>query len=130
MVFVFADAPWSGSGVWRCRPDAIWRLTPVALVERIKEQRQVLAAAAPLVKPGGRLVYATCSVLPSENEQQTEWFLENHSGFARQPWTQLWQMAAEGAPAPVQTFPGAALQLTPARHGTDGFYVSILSRSA
>ena len=130
MDVVFADAPCTGSGVWRRRPDAKWRLTPEALAERIDEQRQVLAAAAPLVKPGGRLVYATCSVLPSENEQQTEWFLENHPGFTRQPWTQLWQMAAEGTPAPVQTSPGPALQLTPARHGTDGFYVSALSRSA
>ncbi len=130
MDVVFADAPCTGSGVWRRRPDAKWRLTPEALAERIEEQRQVLAAAAPLVKPGGRLVYATCSVLPSENEQQTEWFLEKHSGFTRQPWMELWQMATADVPAPVQTSPAAALQLTPARHGTDGFYVSILSRSA
>lgn len=130
MDVVFADAPCTGSGVWRRRPDAKWRLTPEALAERIGEQRQVLSTAAPLVKPGGRLIYATCSVLPSENEQQTEWFLENHPDFTRQPWTQSWAMAAEDIPAPVQTSPSAALQLTPAGHGTDGFYVSILTRSA
>src|SRR5262249_10401353 len=67
MDLVFVDAPCSGSGVWRRRPDAKWRLTPEALAQRVEEQQAVLAAAAPLVKPGGTLAYATCSVLPAEN---------------------------------------------------------------
>jgi 16S rRNA (cytosine967-C5)-methyltransferase len=124
MDIVFADAPCSGSGVWRRRPDAKWRLTADALGQRIEEQRRVLELAAPLVKPGGRLIYATCSVLPSENAQQIGWFLERSPQFRQRPWRALWQpplgeivAASEGDPA---------LQLTPLEHGTDGFYISAL----
>jgi 16S rRNA (cytosine967-C5)-methyltransferase len=124
MDIVFADAPCSGSGVWRRRPDAKWRLTADALSQRIEEQRRVLELAAPLVKPGGRLIYATCSVLPSENARQIGWFLERSPQFRQLPWRALWQpplgeivAASEGDPA---------LQLTPLEHGTDGFYVSVL----
>ncbi len=123
MDIVFVDAPCSGSGVWRRRPDAKWRLTPDALGARIEDQRRVLELAAPLVKPGGRLLYATCSVLPSENEQQMRWFLEARPQFRRLDWRDLWESAGLG-PAPAQTGGEFALQLTPARHSTDGFYIS------
>src|SRR5690606_3155352 len=69
---VVIDAPCTGSGTWRRRPDAKWRLKPRNLEQRLKEQREVLAQAAPLVKPGGRLIYVTCSLLPAENTEQIE----------------------------------------------------------
>ncbi|NJM35944.1 MAG: RsmB/NOP family class I SAM-dependent RNA methyltransferase, partial [Rhodomicrobium sp.] len=128
MDIVFADAPCSGSGVWRRRPDAKWRLTPEALAQRIAEQRAVLERAASLVKPGGRLVYATCSVLPSENGEQTRWFLERMPDFAVRSWSEAWQSSSLGEPPESEE--EAALQLTPLRHGTDGFYISILEKRA
>jgi 16S rRNA (cytosine967-C5)-methyltransferase len=128
MDVVFADAPCSGSGVWRRRPDAKWRLTPAALADRIGDQRRVLHLAASLVRPGGRLIYATCSVLPSENEQQTRWFLENHPQFCERPWYEIWKSTPLGT-APFKQDTKNALQLTPATHGTDGFYISLLEHS-
>ncbi|WP_088342893.1 MULTISPECIES: RsmB/NOP family class I SAM-dependent RNA methyltransferase [Rhodomicrobium] len=131
MDVVFADAPCSGSGVWRRRPDAKWRLTPEALALRIEEQRRVLERAAPLVRPGGRLVYATCSVIAAENGAQTRWFLEHFPEFAERAWTEVWKDSPLPSPPPaVAGNSGAALQLTPASHGTDGFYISVLERRA
>jgi 16S rRNA (cytosine967-C5)-methyltransferase len=129
MDIVFVDAPCSGSGVWRRRPDAKWRLSPEALAQRIEDQRAVLTRAAPLVRPGGRLVYATCSVLASENAAQLAWFMEQVPDFERRGWREAWRASALG-PEPAEEGDDAALQLTPARHGTDGFYVSILERRA
>ncbi len=129
MDIVFVDAPCSGSGVWRRRPDSKWRLTPEALMQRVAEQRDALAAAAPLVKPEGTLVYATCSVLPAENAQQTRWFLEQHANFIARPWQDAWSKAGLGPP-PDHAADGLALQLDPALHGVDGFYISILQRVA
>jgi 16S rRNA (cytosine967-C5)-methyltransferase len=82
---VLVDAPCTGSGSWRRKPDAKWRLTPESLENRRNDQRAVLAHAARLVKPGGRVVYVTCSVLPEENHQQIEWFLAAHEGFSVVP---------------------------------------------
>jgi 16S rRNA (cytosine967-C5)-methyltransferase len=124
MDVVFVDAPCSGSGVWRRRPDSKWRISPEALAQRVEDQRAVLNAAAPLVKPGGRVVYATCSVLPSENEAQASWFLQACPQFAQLDWRDAWRASALG-PMPETDNSGPALQLTPARHGTDGFFVSI-----
>ena len=128
MDIVLVDAPCSGTGVWRRRPDAKWRLTPVQLLERQAQQRALLAAAAPLVKPGGTLVYVTCSLLPQENDQQIEAFLESTPGF-----TAL-DAAARAAsilsrPPKSRLKPGKpGLLLTPAQHKTDGFYVALLAR--
>jgi 16S rRNA (cytosine967-C5)-methyltransferase len=72
---VLVDAPCTGSGTWRRNPDAKWRVRPGALAERIKEQAQVLDRAASLVKPGGRIAYITCSMLPEENDEAVEAFL-------------------------------------------------------
>lgn len=131
MDVVLADAPCSGSGVWRRRPDAKWRLTAEALAARVEEQRQVLTLAAPLVKPGGRLVYATCSVIAAENAGQTRWFLSSYPEFKERAWRDLWPLSA-AAPSALMASDSdrAALQLTPHRHATDGFYISILERSA
>jgi 16S rRNA (cytosine967-C5)-methyltransferase len=128
MDVVFVDAPCSGSGVWRRRPDAKWRLTAEALATRMAEQRAVLALAAPLVKSGGTLVYATCSVLAQENQQQTAAFLAAEPAFTERDALAGWPLADQGRP--VSAASGVSLQLTPNRHGTDGFYVSVLHRSA
>ncbi len=75
MDLVFVDAPCTGSGTWRRHPDAKWRLTPQHLERRIAEQVAVLAGAAPFVKPGGRLIYVTCSLLAEENEDRVAAFV-------------------------------------------------------
>ncbi|MFP4538681.1 MAG: RsmB/NOP family class I SAM-dependent RNA methyltransferase [Dichotomicrobium sp.] len=131
MDIVFADAPCSGSGAWRRRPDSKWRLSPEALAKRRDEQWAVLEKAAPLVRPGGHLVYVTCSVLPSENTGQAARFLATYDQFEAVPVTEVWP---ERLPVP---FPGSAgradgfgaLLLTPATHGTDGFFVAIFRRA-
>ena len=126
---VFCDAPCTGSGAWRRRPDAKWRLKPANLSQRIEEQRAILNLAAPLVKPGGRLVYVTCSLLPEENNDQVEWFLSNHLGFAELPWAEAWRSALGSEPLSSAGRIGDSLLLTPARHGTDGFFISVMTRS-
>lgn len=130
MDLVLIDAPCTGSGVWRRRPDAKWRLSPQMLEARLAEQRVVLDEGAALVKPGGRLAYITCSVLPSENRDQVDAFLARHPEFKLIPWPELWEKASPGAPA-VPSADGSAetLQMTPLSHGTDGFFVAMLQRS-
>jgi 16S rRNA (cytosine967-C5)-methyltransferase len=126
---VLVDAPCTGTGTWRRRPDAKWRLKPQNLTERIAEQRGVLTLAAPLVKPGGRLVYVTCSVLPEENTDQVAWFVGAHAGFEIEPTAETWR-ARIGSEPPVSADGRAdGLLLTPARHGTDGFFIASLVRT-
>jgi 16S rRNA (cytosine967-C5)-methyltransferase len=125
---VFIDAPCTGTGAWRRRPDAKWRLKPANLAQRIEEQRALLELGAPLVKPGGRLVYATCSVLPEENGDQIAAFRASHRELAILPWRAAW--ADVGAEPPSSACSDdALLLLTPARHRTDGFFIACLARS-
>jgi 16S rRNA (cytosine967-C5)-methyltransferase len=119
MDVVLVDAPCTGSGTWRRSPDSKWRLRPNALAKRLQEQRQALALAAPLVKPGGRLMYVTCSVLPEENEDQIAAFIAANVGFEPLP------LALAGVPAHKR---GQALQMTPFLSGCDGFFVAALRR--
>jgi 16S rRNA (cytosine967-C5)-methyltransferase len=121
---VLVDAPCSGTGTWRRNPEARWKLTPEILARQCELQRQLLAEAAPLVRPGGRLVYATCSILVEEDEAPVELFLASHPDFALVPVTDVWAAAVGGA-CPV---PGPYLLLTPRRHGTDGFFAAVLER--
>jgi 16S rRNA (cytosine967-C5)-methyltransferase len=123
---VFVDAPCSGSGAWRRRPDAKWRLKPANLAQRQDEQRAILLTAASLVRPGGRLVYATCSVLPEENDEQIDWFLARTPAFESMHWRDSWA-AGVGGDAPAAAAERGLL-LTPARHNTDGFFIAILGR--
>jgi 16S rRNA (cytosine967-C5)-methyltransferase len=129
MDVVLIDAPCSGTGVWRRKPDSKWRLTPDQIEARIATQRDILAMAAPLVKPGGRLVYVTCSVLHSENGAQVSAFLGAHPEFADQA------VDASAFPGAV-TFPqsasriGLGIQLSPHIHATDGFYIALMQRKA
>jgi 16S rRNA (cytosine967-C5)-methyltransferase len=121
---VFVDAPCTGTGTWRRNPDAKWRLAPKDLEELAELQTRILESAQRLVKPGGRLIYATCSVLPAENEARIKAFLEAHPEFALVPVAEVWRQVI-GTPCPVE---GEMLRLTPMRHGTDGFFAAILER--
>ena len=124
---VLVDAPCTGTGTWRRNPDARWTLRPEDLAELVPKQAAILDAAARLVKPGGGLVYATCSILPAENERQVEAFLERHPDFAVVPVADVWQ-DAQGAEAPAEIASGPYLRLSPLRHGTDGFFAATLVR--
>lgn len=126
---VLVDAPCTGTGVWRRRPDSKWRVKPQNLADRQKEQREVLEFGARLVKPGGRLVYATCSVLPEENRDQVADFLGRHPEFSILPYAQVWVESIGGEPPKSADGGHDALLLTPARHGTDGFFIAILIRA-
>jgi 16S rRNA (cytosine967-C5)-methyltransferase len=129
---VLIDAPCTGTGTWRRNPDAKWRIRPGALEVRLKDQVEVLDRAAALVKPGGRIAYITCSVLPPENGEQVRAFVARHPEFAVVPPSQT--VTALGNKA--EDFAAAALQspegwlMTPRRTGTDGFFVSVLKRRA
>ncbi|MCB1504313.1 MAG: RsmB/NOP family class I SAM-dependent RNA methyltransferase [Hyphomicrobiaceae bacterium] len=128
---VLVDAPCTGSGTWRRRPDSKWRLKPEALVQRIADQDAVLSQAADLVKPGGRIVYVTCSILPEENGDRVAEFIAAHPGFAVQPIADVWRQCLPGEPpASADGLTSGTLQLTPASHGTDGFFLSVLVRTA
>ncbi|MFM8940925.1 MAG: RsmB/NOP family class I SAM-dependent RNA methyltransferase, partial [Phenylobacterium sp.] len=122
MDLVFIDAPCSGSGAWRRHPDTKWRLTPDALARRQADQDSVLDAGVAFVRPGGRLVYVTCSVLAEENEDRVAAFLGRHRDFRVLPATDdphwLPRLTAEGY-----------LRLTPATSDTDGFFVAVLARA-
>ncbi|MGF7161887.1 16S rRNA (cytosine967-C5)-methyltransferase [Rhodoligotrophos appendicifer] len=125
---VFVDAPCTGTGAWRRHPDAKWRLKPAGLEARQKEQRALLDRGAELLRPGGRLIYVTCSVLPEENEDQINGFLSRNPSFMATDWREVWKTALSADPVETVS-PGIGLLLTPARHQTDGFYVAIVKRS-
>jgi 16S rRNA (cytosine967-C5)-methyltransferase len=125
---VLIDAPCTGTGVWRRRPDAKWRVTPEALARRLAEQDAVLAEAARYVKPGGLLVYATCSLLPPENGARAAEFLAADHAFRAVPIEELWRATLPKVAPPPGSFQSAALLLTPLRSGTDGFFLTALRR--
>lgn len=121
---VLVDAPCTGSGTWRRNPDQRWRMGPDSLESLNREQSAILDSAARLVKPGGRLVYATCSFFRDENEAQIEAFVARHPDFALLPIDRVWAAILPGSPPAA----GPMLMLTPARDGTDGFFLAILER--
>ncbi len=127
MDLVFIDAPCSGTGVWRRRPDSKWRLSANALAGREQEQAAVLREASRFVRPGGRLVYATCSLLPSENIAQVHSFLADAPDFRLEDLAESWP-ARFGADAPQPRLEAGTLTLSPARTATDGFFVAVLTR--
>ncbi len=119
---VLVDAPCSGTGTWRRNPDARWRPEEdQGLGALVSLQARILASAARLVRPGGRLVYATCSLLPEENEAQVATFLAAHPEFGVIPVRQAGVLEVPSAHADY-------LSLTPARHDTDGFFAAVLQR--
>ena len=124
---VLVDAPCTGTGTWRRNPDARLRTTPVDLAELCTKQGEILAIGADLVRPGGRLVYATCSLLPEEDETQVQAFLDRRPDFVTYPLAEAW---ADAGGTGVPPSDGLFLVTTPARHGTDGFFAAVLQRKA
>jgi 16S rRNA (cytosine967-C5)-methyltransferase len=122
MDLVFVDAPCSGSGAWRRRPDTKWRLKPKNLAERVDQQRAVLIEAVRLLRRGGRLVYVTCSVLPEENTDQAEWICAQVPELDRLSYRDLWSRTLAGDPPSSADGQENSLLLTPRQHGTDGFF--------
>lgn len=132
---VFIDAPCTGVGTWRRRPDAKWRLQPNALARRRQEQAEILRTACNYVKPGGRLVYATCSFLLEENEDQVADFHADRGDFAQEDAAlaiaRSGQLTAEGANLIERLRrPDGSLRLTPRSAGSDGFFVAVMRRTA
>lgn len=121
---VLVDAPCSGTGTWRRKPDARYRLTPEDLEMHSARQKTLLARFATMVKPGGRLIYGTCSILREEDEAVVEDFLSKHPDFSVRP------IAEELGPELAEKLgPGPYLRLAPHLHGTDGFFGAILVRA-
>lgn len=119
---VLVDAPCSGFGTLRRNPDLKWRHGPEAIGELVGKQRRILAAAARLVKPGGRLVYATCSILKAENEAIADDFAAAHPEFSALSCGEI--LAAQRIVLPAEP----RLRLWPHVHGTDGFFAAAFER--
>lgn len=123
---VLVDAPCSGTGTLRRSPDIKWRLTPERITASAQTALHILIAAARLVRPGGRLVYATCSVLPEENTAVIDAFLAVCTDF--KPVNSIEILQRRGIPLPQHINGTEALHLWPHQHGTDGFYAQALDR--
>ena len=121
---VLVDAPCSGLGTLRRNPDLKMRQTLQSVEELRAKQAAILNAAATLLKPGGRLVYATCSLLPEENQDIIGTFLQNHVKFVLRPAGEIMKHQK------IEIECGNYFELWPAQHGTDGFFAAVLERSA
>jgi 16S rRNA (cytosine967-C5)-methyltransferase len=119
---VLVDAPCSGLGTLRRNPDVKWRQSPQGLLELNEKQTSILAGAARMVKAGGRLVYATCSILDEENEAIVEQFLAAHDDFALEPMSEI--LAEQKIDLKMDNY----LKLSPLHHHTDGFFAAVLTR--
>ncbi|GLQ19068.1 RsmB/NOP family class I SAM-dependent RNA methyltransferase [Algimonas porphyrae] len=127
---VLIDAPCTGVGTWRRKPDAKWRLTESALERRVKEQVTVLDEGSQFVRPGGYLFYVTCSMLAEENEAQIYSFLERSEGFSLLSAGEVFEerFGVDG-PKPWSE-DGLTLTMTPASTGTDGFFFAVMERQS
>jgi 16S rRNA (cytosine967-C5)-methyltransferase len=119
---VLVDAPCSGLGTVRRNPDLKWRQTAQGVVELAEKQHAILDAAAHLVRPGGRLVYATCSLLPDENAAIADAFVDAHPDFEEE------DISAVLHTQSIALDTGRRLELWPHVHGTDGFYAALFTR--
>lgn len=133
MDLVFVDAPCTGTGTWRRRPDAKWRVKPKQLETRMQQQDEVLREAAKYVKPGGRLLYATCSFLVEEDEDRVDAFLNTHPGWTQEPAADhaiaSGLLTEDGAAAVTAgQGPAGSVRLTPRSAGTDGFFFAVLKK--
>lgn len=120
---VLIDAPCTGTGTWRRRPDAKWRISEKNITDRVADQDQVLDDASLYVRPGGELAYVTCSLLPEENTDRVKAFLQRHPEFETISLKQRWRSVVADPDAPVPyADQNLGLLLSPRRTGTDGFY--------
>lgn len=117
---VLIDAPCTGTGTLRRNPDLKWRIVPGEVDSLVARQRALLQAAAPLVRRGGCLVYATCSLLHAENDAQLEWFESRFRGWTRRDPAEV--LAGQGARLDPRATADARLRLLPHRDGSDGFF--------
>jgi 16S rRNA (cytosine967-C5)-methyltransferase len=122
---VLVDAPCTGTGTWRRNPDARLRTMESDLHELITKQSDILDKAATLVRSGGKLIYATCSMLPEEDDEQVRAFLDRHADFVAVPLADAWAASGAAGPAPGE---GPYMALAPHSHGTDGFFAAVLQR--
>jgi 16S rRNA (cytosine967-C5)-methyltransferase len=125
---VLTDAPCTGTGAWRRNPDAKWRIRPGALEQRLADQDKTLAAAARFVKPQGRIVYVTCSLVREENEDRIAAFLDAHTEFRPVRAQDMADVAGLPQLSAFASKLGPGLRLTPATTGTDGFFIAMLAR--
>jgi len=123
---VFLDAPCTGTGTWRRQPELRWRLTPERIAYLASVQDGLLDQAAPLVAPGGLLIYATCSILPTENQDRVTAFLARQPGFVPVNLAENW---ARNETTPVPPGLGADFRASPFSTGTDGFFCAGLRRA-
>jgi 16S rRNA (cytosine967-C5)-methyltransferase len=125
---VVVDAPCTGTGTWRRHPHAKWKLTTEQLETRLTQQEEVFSQAAPFVRPGGFLIYITCSVLPEENENQVVAFLEENAEFELLSVGEVWQDLFGFDKLQPWSSDMKSITLTPASTGTDGFFIAVLGR--
>ena len=125
---VLVDAPCTGTGTWRRRPDTKWRLTQKNLDERTSQQQEAMAQAGEFVRPGGALLYVTCSVLPEENEAQVNRFAAQNPDFEVMETLSSWEtLFGKETLRPISS-DGKTITLTPASTDTDGFFFCRLQR--
>jgi 16S rRNA (cytosine967-C5)-methyltransferase len=124
---VLIDAPCTSSGTWRRNPDLRWNTYGPSTEEIQQMQADILRRVHPIVKVGGRLIYATCSLFKQENEEQIEKFLQEQDNFKIIPVAQAWEDSILQGACPVE---GDYLRLTPHQHQTDGFFAAILERTS
>lgn len=127
---VLVDAPCTGTGTWRRRPDTKWRLTRKNLEERLAQQQEALAGAATFVRPGGHLIYVTCSVLPEENEGQVYAFCEDNPEFEILSGADAWADLFGTDKKQPWSADMKTVTLTPASTDTDGFFFCLMGRKA
>ena len=128
---VLIDAPCTGTGTWRRRPDAKWRISEKNIADRMADQDKVLDDAVNYVRPGGELAYVTCSLLPEENTDRVKAFLQRHPEFETIGLKQRWRSVVADADSPVPyADQNLGLVLSPRRTGTDGFYFAGFRRKA
>ncbi|MBN9565536.1 MAG: RsmB/NOP family class I SAM-dependent RNA methyltransferase, partial [Alphaproteobacteria bacterium] len=122
---VFVDAPCSGSGTWRRNPDLKWKTTLEGVQQTVSLQRSILQRAAQTVRPGGRLIYATCSLFNMENEAQVDWFLEQNKDFTLLPISKVWEDSfGESYPFENESY----FKVNPHQNKMDGFFVAALQK--
>ena len=127
---VLVDAPCSGIGTWRRDPDTRRRFNQADLEKMVQLQQSILASAARLVAPKGRLIYVTCSLIPDENEEQVLNLLKKRDDFSAVSIQDIWSKMSPEMANWDGVVDGHMMRLTPHQYGTDGFFISILERSS